>query len=83
MSIRAYVLIETEVGSIRAVSERLQVFEHRDGRLLAADTVTGPFDVIAVLEADDLDRLGNCITGGLQGISGVRRTTTCLAIRLG
>ena len=83
MSIRAYVLIETQVGSIREVGRALQGFAHPEARLLSADTVTGPYDVIAMLEADDLDRLGNCITGGLQAIPGVKRTTTCLAIRLG
>ncbi|MBI2760096.1 MAG: Lrp/AsnC ligand binding domain-containing protein [Chloroflexi bacterium] len=83
MAIRGYVLIETEVGSAKAVGESMQGLDHKDARVLAVDTVTGPFDVIVQLEADDLDRLGNCITEGIQGIGGVKRTTTCLAVRLG
>lgn len=83
MAIRGYVLIETEVGSARAVGEAMQHLDHKDARVLAVDTVTGPYDVVVQLEADDLDRLGNCITDGIQAVSGVKRTTTCLAVRLG
>ena len=49
----------------------------------AVDTVTGPYDVIVQLEAPDLDQLGKCITGELQSVAGVQRTTTCLAVSLG
>jgi DNA-binding Lrp family transcriptional regulator len=83
LAIRGYVLIETEVGSAKSVGEAMQQLAHRDARVIAVDTVTGPYDVIVQLEADDLDRLGNCITDGIQGIGGVKRTTTCLAVRLG
>ena len=83
MAIRGYVLIETEVGSARAVGEQMQRMEHKDAKLVAVDTVTGPFDVIVQLEAEDLDKLGNCITEGIQGVAGVKRTTTCPAVRLG
>lgn len=83
MAIRGYVLIETEVGSARSVGEQMQRLQHDDAKLVAVDTVTGPFDVIVQLEAADLDKLGNCITEGIQGVAGVKRTTTCLAVRLG
>jgi len=83
MTVRGYVLIEAEVGKAKAVGEAVQTLTHPDARVLSVDTVTGPFDVIVQLEADDLDRLGNCITDGLQRVEGVQRTTTCLAVKLG
>ncbi|MGI8553482.1 MAG: Lrp/AsnC ligand binding domain-containing protein [Dehalococcoidia bacterium] len=83
MAIRGYVLIETEVGSAKSVGAAMQQRAHRDARVVAVDTVTGPFAVIVQLEADDPDRLGNCITEGIQAVKGVKRTTTCLAVRLG
>lgn len=83
MAIRGYVLIETEVGSARAVGEQMQRMTHADAKVIAVDTVTGPYDVIVHLEADDLDKLGSCITDGIQAVHGVKRTTTCLAVRLG
>lgn len=83
MSVRGYVLIEAEVGKAKAVGEAVKGVKHTDARVVAVDTVTGPFDVIVQLEADDLDKLGNAITEGIQRVEGVQRTTTCLAVRLG
>jgi DNA-binding Lrp family transcriptional regulator len=83
MAVRGYVLIEAEVGKAKAVGEAVQGVTHNDARVVAVDTVTGPFDVIVQLEADDLDKLGNAITEGIQRVEGVQRTTTCLAVRLG
>ena len=83
MSVRGYVLIEAEVGKAKSVGEAVTSLSHPDAKVLSVDTVTGPFDVIVQLEADDLDRLGNCITDGLQRVAGVQRTTTCLAVKLG
>jgi len=83
MSVRGYVLIEAEVGKAKTVGETVQKLQHADARVTAVDTVTGPFDVIVQLESDDLDKLGNAITDGIQRVEGVQRTTTCLAVRLG
>lgn len=83
MAVRGYVLIEAEVGKAKAVAEAISKMTHSDARVLAVDTVTGPFDVIVQLEADDLDRLGNAITEGIQRADGVQRTTTCLVVKLG
>ena len=83
MAFRGYILIEAEVGHAKAVGDAAQALKHPDARVLSVDTVTGPFDVIVQMEADDLDKLGNAIGEGIQRIEGVQRTTTCLAVRLG
>ena len=83
MTVRGYILIEAEVGNSKSVGEAMQALSHPDAKVLSVDTVTGPFDVIVQLEADDLDKLGSCITDGLQRVEGVQRTTTCLAVKLG
>ncbi len=83
MAVHGYVLIESEVGKARSVGEAVQALAHADAKVTSVDTVTGPYDVIVQLEADDLDKLGNCITDGIQRVDGVQRTTTCLAVRLG
>ena len=75
-----YVLIETEVGAARAVAEKLKELTHANVRVTDIDLVTGPFDVIAMLRAEDLSSLGSCITEAIQTVPGVRRTTTCLSI---
>ena len=83
MPVRGYVLIEAEVGKAKAVGEAVKSLSHQDAEVVSVDTVTGPFDVIVQMEADDLDKLGNCITDGIQRVDGVQRTTTCLCVRLG
>ena len=82
MSIRGYILIETEVGRTQAVGSAVREMNSAFAKVNAVDTVTGPYDVIVQLEADDLDLLGKCITADIQGIAGVQRTTTCLAVSL-
>ncbi len=82
MTVRGYILIEAEVGRAKGVGEAVLKLKHTDARVVTVDTVTGPYDVIVQMEADDLDKLGNSITDGIQRIDGVQRTTTCLAVRL-
>jgi DNA-binding Lrp family transcriptional regulator len=81
MAVHGYVLIEADVGKARMISEALAHLQTPDAKIVAVDTVTGPYDVIVQLEADDLDQLGRCITDELQRVPGVQRTTTCLAVR--
>jgi DNA-binding Lrp family transcriptional regulator len=82
MAVRGYVLIETEVGKAKAVGQAIGGVSYPRASVKAVDTVTGPYDVIVQLEADDLDCLGNAITEAIQKVAGVQRTTTCLAVRL-
>ena len=79
---RAYVLIESAVGKASSVGEGVKAMNVPDAKVVSVDAVTGPFDVIALLESDDLDKLGRAITEGIQQVGGVQRTTTCLVVRL-
>ena len=79
---RGYVLIEAEVGRAKGVGDAVVALKHADARVTSVDTVTGPYDVIVQVEADDLDKLGSAITEGIQSIDGVQRTTTCLSVKL-
>jgi len=83
MTVRGYVLIEAEVGKAKAVGDAITTVQYGDAKVISVDTVTGPFDVIVQLEADDLDKLGRGITDGIQQVDGVQRTTTCLSVKLG
>ena len=82
MSTRAYILIEAAVGKTKPVAEGISRRSFENARIVTVDSVTGPYDVIAILEADDLDDLGTAITDGIQQVDGVQRTTTCLVVRL-
>lgn len=75
MATKAFILIETEVGRAKQVAEAL-----RDvSQVLAADVVTGTIDIIAIIEAPDVSAMAEIVTGQVQGIRGVQRTTTCVA----
>jgi hypothetical protein len=68
MAVRAYVLIESAVGSARAVYKGAHRLAVADAKVLSADTVTGPFDVIALVESPDLDRLERAARSSLGGL---------------
>ena len=76
MTTRAYVLIETVVGQSREVMGSLQGLSG----LEEVDAVTGPYDIIAVVTAEDLTSVGKLVTEKVHNIGGVLRTVTCLSI---
>ena len=76
---RAYILIEADVGKAASVVEAVRSFDlPRGTELVSADVVTGRFDVIVVAETAGLDTLMGSVTDRIQMIGGVRRTTTCV-----
>ncbi|MFC1920045.1 Lrp/AsnC family transcriptional regulator [Chloroflexota bacterium] len=79
MSRQAYVLIQTEMGKAEAVSNALR---GKPG-VMAADVVTGPHDVIAVVQGSDSDSVAKTIINELQAVQGVRTTTTYMVINSG
>ncbi len=76
MKTRAYILIETSVGSTANVAERLRNIE----QMKVVDMVTGPFDVIAVVEADNLVEIGGIVSSDMHKIDGIVKTITSLAV---
>ena len=74
---RAYVLIEAETGQLDTVVAALRRLPH----VVAADAVIGPYDVIALIETSDPRVIGRLVIDEFHGISGVKRTTTCLAVQ--
>jgi DNA-binding Lrp family transcriptional regulator len=75
----AYILIQTEVGKASQVTNEVRGI---DG-VLQVDPVTGPYDVIARAQADDLDLLAKGTVMPLQELDGITRTLTCPILLLG
>ena len=73
---RSFVLTETKVGKAKAVVGKMRQL---DG-VKSVDLVTGPYDVIAVVELESLNDIGALITGRIHPIAGISRTVTCLAL---
>ena len=77
MSAKAFVLIETAPGKNKEVIDALKQIKG----ITSIDTVTGPYDVIAIIEAGSLNDIGNIVTGKLHPTPGITRTVTCLALK--
>jgi DNA-binding Lrp family transcriptional regulator len=76
--VHAYILVQTEVGQAAAVAKEIALISG----VLAAEDVTGPYDVIVRAEADDVDNLGRLVVAKVQGVPGITRTLTCPVVNL-
>lgn len=76
--VQAYVLIQTEVGKAAQVADEVRKIPGID----SAEDVTGPYDVIVRVSADDVDSLGKLVVARVQGIEGIVRTLTCPIVHL-
>ena len=76
MPTKAYILIETRTGTLLDVSDTLSSVSGVE----MVDTITGPYDVIAMVEVSDLNAVGQIVNGEIHGINGVVRTMICVVI---
>ena len=76
MAAKAFVLIETVVGKSKEVAATLKQLRG----FSSVDTVTGPYDIIAIIEGETLDELGKLVIDKIHPIAGISRTVTCLTI---
>lgn len=76
MKTRAFILIETAVGRTREVADILKGVEN----ITSLDLVTGPHDIITIVEAPDINSIGDLVTSEIHTISGVLKTVTCIGV---
>ena len=76
--VEAIVLVQVKVGASSAVVQAVGEV----GGVTEAYVVTGPYDVIARVEADSLDELGQLVVSSIQAVEGVTRTLTCPILSL-
>ena len=76
--VSAYILIQTEVGKAGQVTAQVKGI---DG-VIAVDPVTGPYDIVARAQADDLDLLAKGTVMPMQELEGITRTLTCPILQL-
>ncbi len=76
METKAFILIETAVGKSRDVASELRNLND----VRSVDPVTGPYDIIAVVSAADLNAVGDLVSSRVHTIDGIVRTVTCLAV---
>ncbi len=76
MATKAFVLIETAVGKSKEVVDTIRQLKG----VKSVDTVTGPYDVIAIVEGENLNDIGDLVTSRIHPVAGISRTVTCLAV---
>lgn len=78
MSTQAFILIDVMVGKTKEILKALVGMEG----VKSAHAVTGPHDIIALVEAENLKRLGEAVLSQIRGVKGVVRTLTCMVIEI-
>ena len=78
MSTQAYILIDVMVGRTKEILKALVGMEG----VKSAHAVTGPHDIIALLETENLKSLGDVVLSQIRGVKGVIRTLTCMVIEI-
>jgi len=79
MAVSAYVLIRVEADKTKSVFETLAKLNE----VKTAHTVTGPFDIILLVEGKTLQELGDMILTKIRGVEGISRTMTCVTVETG
>jgi DNA-binding Lrp family transcriptional regulator len=76
--VQAYILIQTEVGRAAEIATEIAQL----GGVTMAEDVTGPYDVIARIEAPTVDALGQIVIAKIQDVKGITRTLTCTVVHV-
>jgi DNA-binding Lrp family transcriptional regulator len=78
MAVNAYVLIDCTPGEPHDVVDALAKL----AGIEAAHAVTGSYDVIAFLRAENMAALGDLLSRQIQRLPGIVKTTTCVVVEM-
>lgn len=73
---QAYVLITAQVSQVKEAIQGLKQIEE----VKKVDAVTGPYDIIALVEGENMNVIGEMVVSKIQNVPGVSRTLTCLIV---
>lgn len=76
MVVKAYVLVQAQLGRSRSVAKTIA--KARGVKMVHA--VTGVYDVIAYLELHDMTSLSEFVMKKVQAVKGVERTHTAIVV---
>lgn len=78
LSSKAFVLIRTDPAKMEKAFQQLQAYTNV---LKSLDIVSGPYDMVALVETDNPDQTLRFILEQLRYIEGVVDTLTCFVVR--
>ena len=73
MAIRAYVLINTQIGQTQSVIEKLKKIPE----VKKIDIIMGPYDIIVEIEVSTYEDISNILLEKIQNIPAINHTMTC------
>jgi len=76
MAVKAFVLIQTQLGRARAVAKAISKVRGVE----MAHAVTGVYDVIAYLQLSDMNTVSELVIKKIQSVKGVERTHTAIVV---
>ena len=76
MTVKAYLLIEAQVGKTKQVVEAIRNIQG----VASADIVTGPYDAIAVIQTETLNNFEDLVVEKVHPVAGISRIVTCTAV---
>jgi len=76
VGVQAYILIQVQAGRAQGIKKELSQSPY----FLRIDRVMGPFDLIALVEVESNQEIGEIVLKEIQSLSGVKRTLTCPVI---
>jgi len=76
MSVAAYIFVEATQGKAIEICGEIGKIKG----VKSAHAVTGPYDIIVLVEGDDVNVLGEFIVSRIQNVPGVLRTMTNIIV---
>jgi DNA-binding Lrp family transcriptional regulator len=78
MAISAFVLIDTTGNHTKSAYKTLTRIEG----VKAVYPVTGPYDLIAQVEAETLEELNDLVMVRIRGVDGITKTNTAIVLKI-
>jgi DNA-binding Lrp family transcriptional regulator len=78
MSLKAYVLINTQIGKTEDVARSLAGMDE----VKKLDIIMGPYDIIAEVETESHDTLSHVVMHRMQEIEAIKHTMTCTVVNM-
>ncbi len=78
MALKAYILINTQIGKTAQVAKTLKEMPE----VKRIDIIMGPYDIIAEIETEDHNTLSDMVIRKLQAIEYIQHTMTCPVVKI-
>ncbi len=76
--VQAYVLVTAAIGKVKQVAKEIRGLSG----IKSMHVVTGPYDIIVLVETASLDALTNTVVEGIHKVKGVVDTNTALVVEI-